>query len=277
MLNLAAALFVIAMAMTADIPPMEGKLPGDEQSVNGSGLRLVWCPAGSFQSESHSTTASQRTEVSAGFWIGKTEVTQAQWTQLMGTKPWVDQPRVRIGDDVAATYIAWNDAMAFCAKLTEQQRTANRLPKGWEYALPTEAQWEHACRAQTETVFSFGDDENRLGEFAWYSPRRQSTLPGYGPLDQLRVGKLKPNQWGLHDMHGNVWEWCRDGFADNQPTGRDPMTKAVDSARVIRGGSWWNGALECRSGRRDKQSSDHADFSLGLRVALVRNISAVNP
>jgi formylglycine-generating enzyme required for sulfatase activity len=146
--------------------------------------------------------------VTTGYWLGKYEVTQAEWKQLMRTEPWKGKNPTKDGDDSPATYVSWDDAMAFCRKLTEQERQSGRLPSDWEYNLPTEAQWERACRARAQTKFSFGDDASKLGEYAWFNGNAGNAGEQYAH----RVGQKKPNPWGLCDMHGNVWEWCRDDY-----------------------------------------------------------------
>jgi formylglycine-generating enzyme required for sulfatase activity len=235
---------------------------GQVRDDNGLKMKFVWCPAGAFVM-GDSDESPNRALLTCSYWLGKYEVTQGQWTQMMETTPWLDAVHSRIGQnpDSAATYVSWDDAMAFCAKLTEQERKAGRLPFGWEYMLPTEAQWEHACRAKSTTIFCFGDDVSQLADYAWYGP---GGARGGGFLG---VGQKRPNAWGLYDMHGNVWEWCRDSYSERPPGGRNPETKSGDY-RVIRGGSLWNGPLDCRSARRDRQMPDHRDFTLGFRVVL---------
>ncbi len=269
------AVLCIAVALlAADTVPQSDRFvrkeAGQSRRDNGLKMLVVWCPPGRVVPDGE----SQGIEVSAGFWMGRHEVKQVEWQKIMGSEPWIGMPRVVTGDNVVATYVSCNDAVEFCRKLTTLERDAGRLPEGWEYVLPSEAQWEYACRAGSTTIFSFGDDEAMLGEYAWFSRGRQSTQPGYARTkgeSPLCIGQKKPNAWKLYDMHGNVWEWCRDGYVDPQPRGRDPETAANDVGHVIRGGSWWNAALECRTERRDRQRADHRDYSLGFRVALVRS------
>ena len=136
------------------------------------------------------------------FGLGKYEVTQGQWKSVMGTEPWEGQSSVQIGEDNPATYVSWDDATEFCKKLTQREST------GEEYRLPTEAEWEYACRAGTTTAYSFGDDEKQLGEYAWFNGNALDVDEKYAHA----VGLKKPNPWGLHDMHGNVAEWCSDWY-----------------------------------------------------------------
>ena len=203
-----------------------------------------------------------RVRVTRGFWLGKYEIMQVQWKQLMGTEPWRDRRIWNDGDDFAASYINWDDAIAFCQKLTKMEREAGRLPPGWEYTLPTEAQWERACRARTDTLFSFGNDQSKLGDYAWFRINAWDAGEKY----PHRVGQKRPNPWGFYDMYGNSFEWCRDFYQPTLPGGSDPEVTAKGSGRVIRGGCWSNIASECRF--RWSNSPDDRDYYLGFRVAL---------
>jgi formylglycine-generating enzyme required for sulfatase activity len=203
-----------------------------------------------------------------GYWLGKYEVSQSEWKHVMKTEPWKGQDLTNEGADFPATWISWNDASDFCRKLTEQERQAGRLSDGLEYTLPTEAQWERACRARTETRFSFGDDKSKLGDYAWFDENAFKAGEQFAHC----VGQKKANPWGLHDMHGNVWEWCRDVYTGKLPGGRDPEVKADEktngSGRVVRGGSWDGVAAFCRSGGRYGGLPDGRNFHLGFRPAL---------
>ncbi len=205
-----------------------------------------------------------------GYWLGKYEVTQSEWKDVMKTEPWKGNRLTREGADFPATCVSWDDATAFCRKLTDQERKASRLSKDWEYTLPTEAQWERACRARTRTKFSFGDDDSKLGDYAWFAANARMAGENYAH----QVGQKKPNPWGLCDMHGNVWEWCRDVFADKLPGGRDPEVKpeekAADLRRVFRGGDWNDVPAGCRSASRQGLRPISRDDSLGFRVARSR-------
>jgi formylglycine-generating enzyme required for sulfatase activity len=205
-------------------------------------------------------------ETFSGFWLGKYEVRQLEWRQVMSTEPWRrNKPQEGEGDDFPAIYVTWNSAMEFCRKLTEAERKSGRLLDGWEYTLPTEAQWERACRARTETPFSFGDDTLKLSEWAWFADNAMNRGEHYAH----RVGQKNANPWGLCDMHGNVWEWCRDVYAERLPGGRDPELTDTASNRVFRGGGWNSFASSCRSMIRARASpSSHSDH-IGFRVALV--------
>jgi len=173
------------------------------------------------------------------FHLGRTVVTQGQWEAVMGTTPWKGKPFVKEGDDYAASYVSWEDAVEFCRKLSEKE--------GVEYRLPTEAEWEYACRAGTTTAYSFGDDESQLGEYAWYAGNASLVGEEYAHI----VGQKKPNPWGLHDMHGNVWEWCQDVYGEYaRGDVTDPMGSPQGEIRVLRGGAFGNLASNLRSAYR---------------------------
>jgi formylglycine-generating enzyme required for sulfatase activity len=239
--------------------------PSSVREDNWLGLKLVWCPPGDFlmgspASEPASASNEEQVQVTLtrGFWIGQTEVTQGQWQKVMETTPWKGQRHVKEGENVAATHITWDAAMAFCRKLSDREQTDKRLGLDERYVLPTEAQWEYACRAGTTTWFSFDDkrDKKVLNAHMWWG--------GYfgvgNAKDELYahpVGLLKPNPWGLYDMHGNVLEHCRDFYRDKLPGGVDPEVKESPGVvvRVLRGGFWFSpGVPDFKSARRFKQT-----------------------
>ena len=154
--------------------------------------------------------------------------------------------------------------MSFCQKLTEKERRAGRLPRDWEYTLPTEAQWEYGCRAGTRTRYSFGDDADELGRYAWFRHNRRVEEE-----HAHEVGKKLPNGWKLHDLHGNVWEWCRDWYTEKLPGGNNPEVTSKATFRVYRGGSWRLSAGLCRSAFRRGRAPGRRSVSLGFRVAAV--------
>jgi len=255
-----------------------GKEAGQVRDDNGLKMKLVWCPAGKFMmgdsGKADFEVPINETEVtlSAGYWLGKYEVTQAEWLRVTGKKSWQGKD-VKEGDEFPVTHIRWEEAIEFCAKLTKQERAAGRIDAGWEYALPTEAQWERACRAGTTTRFSFGNDAAKLGDFAWFS----SNTAMQGEKYPHRVGQKKPNPWGLHDMHGNVYEWCRDadvGRTQELPGGTDPLVEdeQTNGGRgVLRGGGWRSDWQPCRAAYRFGSTPDFfIGESIGFRVALAR-------
>jgi formylglycine-generating enzyme required for sulfatase activity len=183
------------------------------------------------------------------FWLGRTEVTQAQWAAVMGSNPSYFK-----GDDRPVECVWWDDAMEFCRKLTERERAAGRLPTSYAYTLPTEAQWEYACRAGT-TGYYAGD----LDAMAWYDKNSGGTTHP--------VGTKQANGWGLSDMSGNVWEWCLDWYG-NYRGGEvtNPRGPTSGSDRVLRGGSWSNDASDVRSALR--LYNFPGDRAVGFRLAL---------
>jgi len=225
---------------------------------NSLGMKLVPFKAGTFLMGD----AKIPVTLSRDFSVGQTEVTQGQWKQVMGTEPWKGETLVKEGANYPATYVSWEDSMEFCRKLTEQERRASRLSSDQLYTLPTEAQWEYACRAGTKTEFSFGDDESKLGDYAWWAGNTQSEPYAH------EVGLKKPNPAGLYDIHGNVWEWCMDWHHENLAGGRDPVGPTTGSFRVRRGGSWIVAPVSCRSANRYWDSPEFRFISLGFRVVL---------
>jgi formylglycine-generating enzyme required for sulfatase activity len=217
-----------------------------------------------------------------GFWIGKYEVTQGQWDTLMEETMRQRVERMELGREsgIGPEYPFFvsdpEDADAFCLKLTAAERAAGRLPEGWTYGLPTEAQWEYACRAGTTTATAFGDRLSSLkANFSGTSPYNGAAIgPDLGKT--APVGSYPPNPWGIHDMHGNVWEWTADSYRLRHPTGEDPHvtepggmpTDATQDRpkRSIRGGCWQNSGAWCRSAHR---AGSWGSLYIGFRVALI--------
>jgi formylglycine-generating enzyme required for sulfatase activity len=185
------------------------------------------------------------------FWLGKTEVTQAQWAAVMERNPSRNK-----GGDLPVEMVTWDDAMAFCQKLTEREYAAGRLPAGYVYTLPSEAQWEYACRAGTT-----GDFAGNIAEMAWYDQNSgERTQP---------VATKQANAWGLYDMHGNVWEWTRSRYGD-YPGGSVKDYEGPDSGsnRVYRGGAWMHDSGFCRASYRASGVPEVRSSFLGFRLAL---------
>lgn len=258
------------------VPPI-----GTEQSKirddNALKMKLVWCPPGEFMMGSPKSEKDRRDDedqvqvtLTQGFWLGKYEVTQSEWQVVMNTAPWKGQVQIKEGTDIPAIFVDCDPALEFCRKLTDQERQAGRLPENMEYTLPTEAQWEYACRAGTTTRFSFGDDPATLGEYAWFNGTAWDKDEKYAH----RVGQKKPNAWGLHDMHGNVGEWCRDwidvklrGGTDPEVTKNDVSEDEVEGgARRVRGADWATPKEQCRSAFRGGWA--FPEVTIGFRVAL---------
>ena len=243
---------------------------GDKRVVDlGSGakLTLCYCPSGSFTMGSPAGEAGRfaneeqvPVKISRGYWLAQTECTQAQWRAVMGTEP--SQFK---GNDLPVELVSWEDAQEFMVKLNVR----NVLPAGWQWSLPTEAQWEYACRAGTTTTFSFGDSlGSQQANFDGNSPYGGASKGPY--LEKTSpVGSYAANAWGLQDMHGNVFEWCRDWGETKLPGGTDPRGASSGSSRVFRGGSWGDGGHGCRSAYRFALGPGDRLELVGFRVASV--------
>jgi len=250
----------------------EGKTAGEVREVKSPQMPLVWIPAGAFVMGRSKNEADQnfkedqvRVTISKGFWMGQTEVTRSQWEQEMGTTPWRRREE-KAGDDYPATWVSADDAIAFCQRLTKEERRAKRLADNWEFKLPTAAQWEYACRAGTTTRFSFGNDPKYLGLYAWYDANTGKVDEPYAH----RVKQKRPNPWNLFDMHGNVSEWCRDAYADKPPGGTDPIVRDPSKLQTVAGGCWIDNAAECLSAwRSGVERTDRCTYE-GFRVVLVQ-------
>ena len=229
--------------------------------TNSIGMKLELIHAGSFaMGSSNDEVGRQKNEtlhevtIRKSFYLGVFEVTQGQYEKVMRKNP----SRFR-GSQLPVEYVSWDDAVSFCAKLSEipEEKAAGRL-----YRLPTEAEWEYACRASSTTSYCFGDNAELLREYAWFGE-------GIGGKTHP-VGVKKANRWGLHDMHGNVWEWCQDMFAA-YPSDEaiDPRGPKEGSDRVNRGGAWVLDAAACRSAHRYANNSTSRGFEFGgFRAAM---------
>jgi formylglycine-generating enzyme required for sulfatase activity len=247
---------LFTMAQTAF---SETKGPPKELAVDlGGGVKLemVLIPAGSFMmgdekgEDRHKPV--HKVSITKPFHLGKYEVTQEQWKAVMGNNP----SRFK-GASNPVEQVSWDDSQVFLGNLN-----AKAGGQGGKFVLPTEAQWEYACRAGSTGKFCFGDDEEQLGEYAWYEKNSgKRTHP---------VGEKKPNAWGLYDMHGNVWEWCQDWYgAYGAEAVTDPSGPIMGSFRVARGGCWNYPPSRGRSARRALGRPGDRTVNLGLRVARV--------
>ena len=163
--------------------------------------------------------------------------------------------------------VSYFDAVSYCSALTGREREAGRLPPGYAYRLPSEGEWEYACRAGTTNLFSFGDTVVEADQYAWALDNSDATTHP--------VGQKRANPWGLYDMHGNVWEWCNDWFAAYPPTeATDPAGPAEGKYKVFRGGGW-NHAIEfARSSSRFMMSPSNGIYFVGFRIALGQTASS---
>ena len=265
--------------------------------TNSIGMELIEIPAGKFtmgspagEKNRQASEAQVAVTLTQPFGLGKTEVTRGQWKNVMGSEP-VTQAmelyRAQYGaypksyDDFPATDVSFFEAVEFCDTLTEVEHKAGKLKADEEYRLPTEAEWEYACRAGTTTAFSFGD-ESKLNSYAWWGgldleAAKKSTVelgPGNAAREQYahKVGTKKPNPWGLHDMHGNVMELCSDWYGKTLPVGTDPVGPEEGSFRVFRGGGWGDDPGRCRSAFRDYGVPSGRSRDLGFRVARSQSV-----
>ena len=294
-----------------DMPPLDERTP-KKKKIHQVGppdakFELIWVEPGSFIMGSPEDESGRKfnenqhqVTLTQGYYLGKHEVTQAQYKWVMGALPdrFAKDDKQNKGDNFPVGGADWNDAMAFCKKLTEMERKAGRLPKGMSFQLPTEAEWEYACKAGTTTIYSWGNH-----------PDQSKANFGHGFkvgkdfVDQVQtVGKYEANPWGFHDMHGNVYEWCNDTATFAVPTRpghheipypkgpvKDPQGHQGDSvhyqffdgkahklgpgvvnSKIQRGGSWMSGAGAIRSAYRHSHPLyDKVDYK-GFRVALKR-------
>jgi len=239
-------------------------LPADPKPgqafTNSIGMKLVYVPPGEFQMGSgpsepgrHDDETLHTVRITRGFWIGAAEVTQDQWQKVMGFNP--AQPK---GDNLPAAKMSWAQAVEFCRKLSQADRA--------DYVLPTEAQWEYACRAGTTGAFSGGETD----DVAWHMDNSDER--------PHEVAGKKPNAWGLYDMHGNAAEWCRDWYQRDLGSAPavDPAGPAEGKARVVRGGSWNHFARACRCAARGDANPAYQMDHVGLRVIATRASPAMS-
>jgi len=240
----------------------------DKTTVNSIGMKLTLIPAGEFQMSSLESEPGRNGEkpqhlvkITKPFYLGVYEVTQQQYEKVMGARPWQGKGYVKEGADYPASYMSHNDAVDFCRRLSKQE--------GVEYRLPTEAEWEYACRAGTTTSYSFGDDESQLGQYAWY---RQNAWD-VGDKYAHRVGQKLPNRWGLYDMHGNVREWSQGWYATyfSEKVVSDPLGPVQGRYPVLRGGSFSLHSSNVRSASRVNYPPDSRLNPSGFRAARTYN------
>jgi formylglycine-generating enzyme required for sulfatase activity len=259
-----------------------GSKAGEEREV--AGVKLCWCPAGKFLMGSPPEETDRRPDedqvevtLCKGFWMAKYEATQGQWKRVIGKLPGELTAELPEGDDYPVGNVNFAEVEAFCQKLTELGHASGELPKEWEFRLPTEAQWEYSCRAGTTTATSFGDQlSSKQANFK--GKPYNGAEPGPSPGRAAKVGSYPANAWGLHDMHGNTYEWCRDWYHAKLPGGVDPdlsskkgtMNRDGTYSRVRRGGAWCDDGWACRSAFRLKYEPDRRYDHIGFRVVAVR-------
>jgi formylglycine-generating enzyme required for sulfatase activity len=248
-------------------PTVSGEPP--KEITNSIGMKMVLIPAGKFlmgwpKSEedfsSFINAPRHRVRITRPFYVGATQVTQGQYRAVIGQSPSYFKGLFRKGlDDRPVERVSWHDAIAFCDKLNELEK---EQLEGATYRLPTEAEWEYACRAGSTTRYSFGDDEARLGDHAWFR--------GNSGNKSHPVGQKRSNAWGLYDMHGNVLEWCWDAYDPayyRKSPAVDPLGPSQADYRVVRGGGCLNYPVVCRSAYRLWDTPEKRYCDLGFRVA----------
>ncbi len=251
-----------AIALKKKISGYYGPAPG-ETITNSIAMELVYVPSGQFMMGSDDGESDERpvhkVKITKGFFIGRYEVTQGQYRLIMGTNPSYFKKAGKLQasvDNHPVEQVSWNDAVEFCRRLSDRD--------GRAYALPTEAQWEYACRAATSTAYAFGRSPSNLDKYAWHkSNSGGKTHP---------AGSRKPNAFGLYDMHGNVWEWCSDWYGSDyysKGISANPKNKESATFRVLRGGSWDDDASSCRSANRYRYDPVNRFNSDGFRVVIV--------
>lgn len=283
-----------------------------KEITNSIGMKLVLIPKGTFQMGSpieedgadndeeqlvspiedegaDNDEEQHQVTISKDYYLGVTEVTQGQYEKVMGTNPSYFQKRVIRKSDSSmypVEQVSWEDAVEFCKRLSDfpEEKKAGRV-----YRLPTEAEWEYACRAGSKTAYGFGASSKSLGNYAWFENNSGiKELDSDALLAKMKnntgeysdtllsagcathpVGEKKPNAWGLYDMHGNVWEWCSDWYGDYPKSAvNDPTGAKEGSNRVRRGGSWYSEAAYCRSALRYRFYPSSRINDIGFRVAL---------
>ncbi len=252
----------------------------EPEETEEAGIRLLLIPPGEYIMGAPETEPcykphegpQHKVRITQPFFMGATEITQKQWADLMGTRPWQGQPAVTEGDNYPATYVNWYDATEFCRRLS--------ATTGRTYRLPTEAEWEYSCRAGTTTTWHFGDDVEGLDAHGWLDTNTTKIEKWYAH----EVGKKKPNPFGLYDMHGNLFEWCEDFFISDiysRRTGTSEDPVAISPAEpsekhITRGGAFdWNG-YEIRSALRGAADARFRSERDGLRVVRVCSSSPEN-
>ena len=262
----------------------DGIKAGDERDVVG--IKLCWCPRGKFTMGSPPGELERRrgenqvkVTFTKGFWMSKYEATQGQWKRVIGELPGDLTAELPDGDDFPVGNVNFAEAEAFCRKLTVLGQESGELPEDWEFRLPTEAQWEYACRAGTTTATSFGNKlSSNQANFRWKPYNGAEQGPSLNRA--ASVGSYPANAWGLHDMHGNIYEWTRDWYHVRLPGGTDPDLHSAKSSatksehghisRSRRGGCWADEGWACRTAFRLRFEPERRYDHIGFRVVAVR-------
>ncbi len=259
--------FLGGVALAAPGRPAISPQP-ERAFINNLGMKFVYINPGRFmmgsplkESGRDDDERQHRVTLTRGFYLQTTEVTQGQWQGVMGGNP---SRFENCGSDCPVEQVSWNDVQMFIQKL-------NRMEGAFNYRLPTEAEWEYAARAGTNTAFSWGNEVGCSG--ANYGKGYISECKEKNPDQTMKVGSFPPNLWGLYDMHGNVWEWCQDWYGGYPPGSvTNPEGSSSDPFRVLRGGGWRYFAWICRSANRHGSTPGSRFDSLGFRLVASRRV-----
>jgi len=244
------------------LPAVTSPVAGERWVVPDLGMEMAYVAPGSFLMGSNKSGSDEQPAhtvwITRPFWMGQCEVTQAQYRQVTGTNPSAFK-----GSDLPVETVSWNDAVAYCRRLTDRERRSGRLPSGYVYRLPTEAEWEYAAKGAGRTQELEYAGSNSLDEVAWHENNSEGK--------SHPVGQKKPNELGLYDMSGNVLEWCHDtydaGYYAQGPSS-DPSGPISQDLPVLRGGSWWHYPPDCRAAGRHNSVPDLRIYYIGFRVVL---------
>ncbi|MBI2431580.1 MAG: formylglycine-generating enzyme family protein [Candidatus Hydrogenedentes bacterium] len=274
------AVLVAALAFFPAAIPAQETAPAPGAAETFEDISFVWCPAGTFLQGGELTPQETVTLVRGreewyadehpahevtlgeGFWISRMEITRAQWSKVMGSRPWGGEADADQTQDLVlpATHVSWKDANLFVAAL-------NKLGRG-TFSLPTEAQWEYACRAGTTTPYFFGQDAAAMGDFAWYRENTQAVKEMW----PHQVASKQANAWGIYDLLGNVEEWCLDFYAPYAgAAGTDPAGPERGDYAVVRGGAYHTFPAYLRSASRSSLRTDVAREYTGFRIVRRRS------
>ena len=264
-----------ALALVAS--PLHANPEATVQLPGGESMDFVWIEAGTFTMGAAPTdpwdfpneTPAHAVAITQGFWLGKYEVTQGQWEAVRATTPWKGRGLVREDPRCPASYVSWGAAYELCERLSAAAGSAL-------YRLPTEAEWEYACRAGTTTIWHHGNDTTLVKQYDWVDANTKLVGMAY----PQPVGELLPNPWGLYDMHGNVQEWVQDWYRDYAEAPEiDPAGPVSGTDHVLRGGYFYHFWRYARSSARMVDGSGPGGFTTGVRLLRVAPppASAVTP
>lgn len=271
---------LMMLVLMPDAQAFTGTRPGELKEI--AEIKFRWCPPGRFKIGSPTTEVGHRPDeaqvevhLTSGYWIGQFEVTQGQWKRIVG--PFPTPLTLGNGDDHPIHTVTYAQQEEFCQKLTDLTHRSGQIPKEWEIRLPTEAQWEQACRAGTTTATAFGDKLSSL-QANFFGAPYNGAKEGPHLEGVVKVGSYSPNAWGIYDMHGNAAEWCRDWYhptllgGTNPDRYTQPGTSNRDGtrSRVRRGGGWDEDGWSCRSACRSRFEPERKYNHIGFRIVVTK-------